>query len=152
MTQKWGFFFFHRKGLRFCSNSALHVNMSFIFQSLLAVVKKGLGKDQWGHFIPSPIRRVQRSPNHPFLREVCSLGRYMLPARELPRLHRKGQEMQWANQTTCKILCDGASLPGFTRKSWVITAESFYRVQSDFASLELPKWRYVLPLSSYEEK
>lgn len=154
ITLKLGFlvFLFLPKGFHSCSKCVLHVNTRFTFQSLLAVIKKGLGKDQRGHFIPSTIRWVWHSRNRTFPREVCSAGCYRFPAQELPGLCRRGQETQWANQTTCKILCDGACLPGFTRKGWLIMGQSFYRVQSDFTSLKLFDWRYVLSLSSCEEK
>lgn len=79
--------------------------------------KKGLRKEQRGHFILFTIQWAQHFPKPLFL--MRCLPSYTISALEFPGLLRRGQEMQWANQTTCKMLCDDAHLPGSPRKRWV---------------------------------
>lgn len=136
----FGFFLFCLKGFYFCPKCALHVTMRFILHfSLFWQCKKGLRKEQRGHFTPFTIQWVQHFPKPPFSWDICLAGGYTLPARESPGLPRRGQEMQWANQTTRKMLCDDAHLPGFTRKRWVNLSTG-----SSLALLPWNSLRYLL--------
>lgn len=131
----FGFFLFCLKGFYFCPKCALHVTMRFILHfSLFWQCKKGLRKEQRGHFIPFTIQWVQHFPKPPFPWDVCLAGGYTLPAWKSPwpLQKRTGNAVSKSNHSQNAVWrCPSPRLHQKT------LSKSFYGVQPGFTSLEL---------------